>query len=79
MECLQCNFFCKLRSDYGRHLKTEYHTIMITKQNEMYHYIHYKAIHQKKLNKLNIQFTRRAIYPRVLYELKEKLNYKLIN
>ena len=77
MECLLCNFKCKNKSDYGRHLKTEYHTIMITKQNEMYHYIHYKAIHQKKYNCLIIEFKRRALIPRLMYELK--LITKIIN
>ena len=67
MECLLCNFKCKLKTDYKRHILTQTHIF----KEESVNYTQYFLLHQKKYNRLIIQFKIRAIYPRVLYELKE--------
>lgn len=70
MNCEICGLSFKIMSVYKKHLQTENHKMQRQTQDNFYTYIHYKAIHQKKWNKLNHQYIERCYFPRHKYNMR---------
>ena len=64
MECPYCKTFYKLKTDYKRHILTDFH-----KTNEQIHNI-YKNIHKEMTNRMNKQFIKRTHFPRHKYNFR---------
>jgi hypothetical protein len=79
--CKYCpQFYCKLKSDYKRHIETKTHLEnskeIKEKEKEKELLINYHINYitwNYKISKVNKQFIDRAIYPRHIYEMKETL------